>query len=156
MVALPGLAVIASQAFSQTSSSSGTTALSHKAMAKFGRTKSAYSVPKSERKRTKYVNFLSSLLTLTSAQASQANEIFASAAAATLTIRQQMKTSRQTLKTAVMGLDSASITARAQEIGEFTVKLHIVGANAHAAVMQLLTADQQATLTKFTAPVAAA
>jgi Spy/CpxP family protein refolding chaperone len=156
MVALPGLAVIASQALSQTSSSSGTTALSHKAIAKFGRSKSAYSVPKSERKRTKYINFLSSLLTLTSAQASQANVIFASAASSTLTLRQQMKTSRQALKTAVMGLDSASVAARATEIGEFTMKLHLVGANAHAAVVQLLTADQQSALTKFTSPVTAA
>jgi Spy/CpxP family protein refolding chaperone len=156
MVALPGLAVIASQAFSQTSSSSGTTtALSHKAIAKFGRSKSAYSVPKSERKRTKYINFLSSLLTLTSAQASQANAIFASAAAAAFTLRQQMKTSRQALKTAVMGVDSASITAKATQIGEFTMRLHIIGANAHAALMQLLTADQQSTLAKFTSPVTA-
>jgi len=155
MVAIPGLALIASQAFSQTSSSSVTTALSHKAIAKFGRTKSAYSVPKSEKKRTKYINFLSSLLTLTSSQASQANVIFASAAATTFTLRQQMKTSRQALKTAVMGVDSASITARAKQIGSFTVELHLAGANAHAALMQLLTADQQATLTKFTSATTA-
>lgn len=156
MVALPGLAVIASQALSQTSSSSVTTALSHKAIAKFGRTKSAYSVPKSEGKRTKYINFLSALLTLTSAQASQANEIFASAATATFTVRQQMKISRQALKAAVTGLDSTSIAARAQEIGQLTMKLHLVGGNAHAALMQLLTANQQATLTQFTSSPATA
>jgi len=152
MVAIPGLAIIATQAFSQTSSSSPATALSHKAIAKFGRTKSAYSVPKSDKKRTNYINFLSSLLTLTSAQASQANLIFASAATAVFNLRQQMKTSRQALKTAVMSVDSASITARTREIGDFTMKLHLAGANAHAALMQLLTADQQGTLSRFVAP----
>jgi len=155
MVALPGLALVAGQAFAQSASTSAATALSHKAIAKFGRSRSAYTVPKNEQKRTKYINFLSSLLTLTSNQASQANLIFASAAASLVTLRQQIKSARQALKTAVLNGDQATINAKAQEIGQLTTKAHVIGANAHAAFMQLLGADQQAALAKFTSPVTA-
>lgn len=158
MVALPGLAVIAGQAFASSSSvtTTGATALSHKAIAKLGRARSAYMVPKTETKRTKYINFLSSLLTLTPTQASQANVVLAAAAASSLALLQQIKTNRQALRSAVMQLDAAGINAKAAQIGELTAKRHILGANAHATLIQLLTADQQSTLAKFTAPVTSA
>jgi len=151
MVILPGIALAAGRAFSQTpstsaSTSTGSQTLSHKAIARFSSLKSFYTIPKSAEKQTKYVSFFTALLSLTQAQQTQAAAIFSSASAAHKIVKAGMNTARQGLAQAVENNDGASIERAANLIGKLTAQRHTNGANANAAFYQLLTADQQAKL----------
>ncbi len=152
MVVLPGVALAASRGFSQVTQTATANSISPKSIAHFSSVKALYSVPKSEHKRTKYVNFLTAYLVLTSDQSTQASAIFNNAAATLVTIRQQIKTSRKALTSAVRGLDAANINSRSVQIGTLTAKKHAIGAQAHSAVFQLLTADQQSKLNALQQP----
>src|SRR5271170_5000970 len=101
MVFLPGAALLAGEAYAQTQSdvsgrtptSSGSTS-PHKAMkatAKYGRAKYSYKIPKNEKQQTKYITFLSTLLSLTPTQQQQAASIFSAAITAKVALRPQVQ-----------------------------------------------------------------
>src|SRR5271154_503809 len=154
MVILPGIALAAGHAFSQTQStttspSTGSETLSHKAIARFTNLKSFYTIPKSTAKQGKYINFFTSLLLLTQTQQTQAAAIFSGASASHATVKANIKTAREALAQAVENNDGAGIERAAGAIGRLTAQRHVVGANANAAFFQLLTAEQQAKYTQF-------
>jgi Spy/CpxP family protein refolding chaperone len=95
------------------------------------------------------INFLTTLLTLTTAQQAQATTIFTTAATAEATVHSSMKTAHQALKAAVTGNDAATIDTTANTIGTLTAQLTSIEAKADAAFYQILTPDQQTKLSQF-------
>ena len=89
------------------------------------------------------------LLTLSTAQATQATTIFTAALNAITPLETQITTAETALSTAIKANTTAAITTQAAAIG--TAKGQIVGieANADAAFYLLLTADQKTKLTNF-------
>ena len=148
MVILPGVALAASRGFSQTATTDSVS-LSHKAVARYGRRKASYTVPKSEAKQAKYIRFLTTLLSLTPGQQAEAATIFATASAAVAEVKKNRKSARQTLGQSVSNNDNSRIRQTSIAIGTLTAQHHSIGAGANAAFFQLLTPDQQAKLTQF-------
>jgi Spy/CpxP family protein refolding chaperone len=95
------------------------------------------------------VKFLTTLLTLTTAQATQATTIFTAALNSITPLETQITTAETALSTAIKANTTAAITTQATAIG--TAQGQIVGikANADAAFYLLLTADQKTKLTNF-------
>jgi hypothetical protein len=95
------------------------------------------------------VKFLTTLLTLSTAQATQATTIFTAALNAITPLETQITTAETVLSTAIKANTTAAITTQAAAIG--TAQGQIVGikANADAAFYLLLTADQKTKLTDF-------
>lgn len=92
------------------------------------------------------VSRLTTLLTLNSAQQTQATAIWTQEETALSGVRDSMRTAHAALKTAVEANDTATIAAQATQIGELTTQEVSARATAEAAFYALLTADQQ---TKF-------
>jgi Spy/CpxP family protein refolding chaperone len=90
-----------------------------------------------------HVQFLTTMLNLTTAQQTQATTIFTSAEGQSTTF-QTMKTAHDALQTAVKNNDSAAIDQAATTIGNLTAQMTAAHAKAEAAFMQILNADQQA------------
>ncbi len=154
MVILPGIALAAGRGFSQTkpaagSPSTGTGRISHKAKAKFSRLKAFSAIPKSEAKQTKFVGFLTTLLSLTPNQRTEAANLFSAAGASGAQVKQNLKTARTTLSEAVKNNDAAAIGNAAALIGSLTGQHHEIGAKAHAAFVQMLTPDQRSKFDQF-------
>jgi Spy/CpxP family protein refolding chaperone len=154
MVILPGIALAASRGFSQspesaTTTSTGSASVSHKAIARYSRLKAYYTIPHSAHKQAKYISFLTTLLSLTPNQQTEAASIFAAADTSHAEAKASMKAARQNLGTAVKTNDSGSISRTVAAIGKLAAQQHSVGANANAAFYQILTAAQQATLNQF-------
>lgn len=151
MVILPGVALAAGSAFSQTASAipSGSASFSHKAAARYSSHKAAYKVPKSAAKQAKYIKFLTALLSLSPSQQAEAASIFASASTAIAEVRKGVKATRVTLGESVANADSGRIRQTSAMIGSLAAQRHTIGANANLAFYQLLTADQQYKLTQF-------
>jgi Spy/CpxP family protein refolding chaperone len=97
------------------------------------------------------VDFMTTVLTLTSAQQQQATTIFTNAATAESGLRESLKAARQNLKTAVANNDSAGIDQASTTIGSLTAQQTSIQAKANAAFYQILNADQQSKLTKLEA-----
>ena len=97
------------------------------------------------------VDYLTTVLNLTSSQQQQATTIFTNAANSESPIRSGLKTARQSLKTAETSNDTAGIEQAAATIGNLTGQLMSIQSKARAAFYQLLTSDQQAKLTKLEA-----
>lgn len=95
------------------------------------------------------VNFLTTFLSLTTAQQQQATTIFTNAATAQTSIHSSMATAHQTLKTAVKANDTAAIEQAATTIGNLTAQTTANQAKADAAFYQILTPAQQTKLTQF-------
>ena len=95
------------------------------------------------------VAFLTTLLTLTTAQQTQATTIFTNAAAAAATVHSSMKTAREALKAAVTSNDAATIDTNANTIGTLTGQLTSIEAKADGAFYQILTPEQQTKFTQF-------
>jgi hypothetical protein len=150
MVVLPGVALAASRGFSQTPDAVSAPTISHKAVARYSRVKSAYKVPKSAAKQAKYISFLTTVLSLLPNQQAQAASIFAAASAADAELKQGMKSNRRSLSASVKSNDAAAMSKISSAIGSLAAQRHSNGANAHAAFLQLLTADQQAKLSQLT------
>ena len=148
MVILPGVALAASRGFAQTSETAAAT-VSHKALARYSRLKSFSKVPKSEAKQAKYIRSLTTLLSLTPNQQTEAASIFAKASAAVAELKTTRKTARRTLGESVSNNDNGRIRQTSIAIGTLTAQHHSIGAGANAAFFQLLTPDQQAKLTQF-------
>ena len=89
------------------------------------------------------VTFLTSLLTLTTAQASQATTIFTNSAAAITPIQTNLSTARTSLRTAIQANNAAQIDQLAAQIGTFNGQILAAESKAEAAFYALLTAEQR-------------
>jgi Spy/CpxP family protein refolding chaperone len=89
------------------------------------------------------VERLTSLLTLTTAQQSQATTIFTAAQTAIAPLQTSMQTARTALQAAIPKNDTATIATEATQIGNLTAQLAVDQAKAEAAFYLILTADQQ-------------
>lgn len=122
---------------------------SYKTLLKLGKPASTYKIPKTGAKKTKYLNSLTAALTLAPDQQQQAAAIFSDALSVRTSLRTSLKTARQNLNAAVKSGDSAGIEQAAAAIGTLRARLTSAGANAHAALFHMLSADQQARLNQF-------
>jgi hypothetical protein len=154
-VALPGLAALAAgRAIGQTEeidrpASGMGTRVSRKALVKHSGSKGAYRVPKNAIKQAQYVSTLTALLSLTSSQQQQVSAIYTDAAATRSSVTTSLKAARKALRDAVENNDPGAIAQASATIGTLTGQYVSNGAIANAAVFQLLTPDQQTTLSKF-------
>jgi hypothetical protein len=150
MVVLPGLALAATSAISkaQTTGTTGNAALSHKAVTRYSSLKAAFTVPKPS-KQQKYIVFLTTLLSLTSDQQSQAASLLSGAGIAIAQNKTNAKALRQMLSQAVANNDQAKIRQISVAIGTLTAQRHAIGANANASLYQILSPNQQTALTQF-------
>ena len=96
------------------------------------------------------VQFLTARLGLSTDQQQQATTIFTAAATSAATIRDSMRTARQSLSDAVKANNTASIDQLASTIGGLDAQQTAIDSKADAAFYQILTADQK---TKFDAGV---
>jgi len=93
------------------------------------------------------VNFLTTLLTLTSGQQTQATTIFTNALNSITPLETNITTARTALSTAVQANDTAAITTQSTAIGGLEGQITAIQAKADAAFYALLTADQKTKLT---------
>lgn len=89
------------------------------------------------------VEFLTALLTLTTAQASQATTIFTNAAAAVTPLQTSLETAHTSLKAAVQSNNTAQIDQLAAQIGTLSGQVLAARNKAEAAFYALLTAEQR-------------
>lgn len=89
---------------------------------------------------------LTTLLSLTTAQASQATTIFTNAATAISTLQTTLGTDRDSLQTAIKSNATANIDQLSATIGALTGQITSVQSKADAAFYAILTTDQQAKL----------
>lgn len=99
--------------------------------------------PTPEQMIANHVSRLTTLLTLTSAQQTQATTIFTNEQSSMSSVQTSMKAARSALKTAVENNDTAGITAQATQIGTLTTQEIEGRAQAQAAFYAQLTPDQQ-------------
>jgi hypothetical protein len=156
LVALPGIGIAAfaaSRAFAQTpetASRDGVVShISAKTMVKHSGAKAAYKVPKGQAKQTRYLNSLTTLLSLTSAQQVTAAAILANAANTRASVSASLKAARKALRDAVQGNDSGAMTQASTALGVLTGQKIASGAAANAALFQLLSPAQQAKLSQY-------
>ena len=91
---------------------------------------------------------LTSLLTLTTAQQTQATTIFTNALTAVTPLQTTINTDRTSLQTAVKNNDTASIDPLASAIGTAQGQILSIQNKADAAFYAILTADQQTKLSQ--------
>src|SRR5260370_14740770 len=92
------------------------------------------------------VNFLTTFLTLTTGQATQATTIFTNALTSINTIETQIATAQTALSAAVKTNTTATINTQAAAIGTLQGQIVALNANADAAFYALLTTDQKTKL----------
>jgi len=95
------------------------------------------------------VNYLTTLLSLSTAQQQQATTIFTNAASAEASVHSSMSAARQSLQTAVQSNDAAGIEQAATTIGSLTAQTTLNQGKAEAAFYQILTPAQQTKFTQF-------
>ncbi len=95
------------------------------------------------------VSFLTTALTLTTAQQQQATTIFTNSALADTTVHDNLKTANQSLSDAVKNNDTVAIDRSSTNIGNLTAQLTSNDAKANAALYQILTPDQQIKLAQL-------
>jgi LTXXQ motif family protein len=158
MVFLPGAALMAGEAFAQSQSDAvlartSTSGLTPhhvlKSASKYGRAKYSYKVPKTIAKLTKYMNFLSAFLSMTSAQQQQATNIFTTAISSKTALRGQVQAAHVALSNAVKTNDGTAINQASAAIGALGAQRRALGATANASFYQLLTPAQQSMLSQF-------
>lgn len=154
MVILPGVALAATRGFAQAQQpvaipSSGSGVLSRKAMARYGHLKYTYKVPHTASRQAKYISFLSALLSLSPGQQAETTSIFAAASTAAGELKAAAKTHKRSLGASVAANDASGISQASLVIGKAASQRHTIDAKANAAFFQILTADQQQTLTKL-------
>jgi Spy/CpxP family protein refolding chaperone len=86
---------------------------------------------------------LTALLSLTTAQQTQATAVFTTERTAVSGLLTGLQTARTTLQTAVQSNNTAAIAEQATVIGNLTTQQVEAGANAEASFYAILTADQQ-------------
>ena len=89
------------------------------------------------------VSYLTTVLSLTSAQQTQVTAILTSAEANRSTFHTSMKTAHTSLQNAIHSNDAAAMEAAANSIGTLTAQETLAHAKTEAAIYQVLTADQQ-------------
>jgi len=89
------------------------------------------------------VAHLTALLTLNTAQQTQASTIFTNASTAGQTIHTNLQTNRESLAAAIKANNSESIDQLAVSMGTLQGQLTSINAKAEAAFRALLTSDQQ-------------
>jgi Spy/CpxP family protein refolding chaperone len=89
------------------------------------------------------VSYLTTVLSLTSAQQTQVTNILTSAEPNRATIHASMKTAHTNLQNAIHSNDAAAMEAAANSIGTLTAQETLAHAKTEAAIYQVLTADQQ-------------
>jgi Spy/CpxP family protein refolding chaperone len=152
MLLAPGAALAVAgvaEAATNRTPANGASSATHKVVSNYAGVKSYYTMPKSATKQSKYLTFLTAYLSLTTTQSSQVASIMAQAAASEETIHQNVKTARENLALAVKYNDGAAISQAASAIGNLAGQRHTNGANANAALYQVLTAEQQTMLNQF-------
>ncbi len=149
LMMLSGAAAGQSFALAAQSNPSAAQRASYKTLLKLAKPKSSYKIPKTDAKKTKYLNSVTAALTLAPDQQQQAAAIFNDALSVRTTLRTSLKTARQNLTAAVKNSDAAAIEQAAAAIGTLRARLTSAGANAHAALFRILSSDQQARLTQF-------
>lgn len=92
------------------------------------------------------VSFLTTLLTLTTGQATQATTIFTTALNSIAPIEAQIATAHTALSAAIKTNTTAAITTQSAAIGTLAGQIVAIRANADAAFYLLLTADQKTKL----------
>ena len=95
------------------------------------------------------VKFLTTLLTLTTAQATQATTIFTAALNSITPLETQITTAETALSTAIKANTTAAITTQSAAIGTAHGQIVGIKASADAAFYLLLTTDQKTKLTNF-------
>jgi len=95
------------------------------------------------------VNFLTTLLSLTTAQQQQATTIFTGAASTEASLHANMKTAHEGLGDAVKTNNSATIEQFSTTIGNLTAQMVANQAKADAAFYLILTPDQQTKFSQF-------
>ncbi|MFZ0523563.1 MAG: Spy/CpxP family protein refolding chaperone [Candidatus Acidiferrales bacterium] len=90
-----------------------------------------------------HVSYLTTVLSLTSAQQTQVTTILTSAEANRATVHASMKTAHTSLQNAIHSNDAAAMEAAANSIGTLTAQETLAHAKTEAAIYQVLTADQQ-------------
>lgn len=95
------------------------------------------------------VKFLTTLLNLNSSQQSSAITIFTNAATTNLTTAATMRTTRQSLQTAIQNNDAGALTQITTTIGTLTATEALTNAQAELAFYQLLTPAQQTQFTQY-------
>jgi len=89
------------------------------------------------------LKFLTTILSLSSAQQQQALTIFTNAANSETNWHDSMMAAHEALDTAVKNNDSAGISQAATSIGDLTAQMITAHSKADAAFYQILTADQK-------------
>ena len=89
------------------------------------------------------VKFLTTILSLSSAQQQQALTIFTNAASSETNWHDNMKAAHEALDTAVKNNDSAGISQEATTIGDLSAQMITAHSKADEAFYQILTADQK-------------
>jgi hypothetical protein len=92
------------------------------------------------------VSFLTTLLTLTTGQQTQATTIFTNALNSITPLQTSITTARTALSTAVKANDTAGITTQSTAIGTAEGQITLIQAKADAAFYALLTTDQKTKL----------
>ena len=95
------------------------------------------------------VQFLTNQLSLTAQQQQQALTIFTSVAISESSMRESMKATHDSLRTAVKNNDANGITQAANTIGNLTAQATVTQAKADAALYAILTPDQQTKLAQM-------
>jgi hypothetical protein len=152
LVTIPaGIAAFAaSRAIAQAQDTATTVSrVSTKALVKHSGSKAAYKIPKNAAKQTRYLNSLSALLSLTSAQQVTASAIFTNASSSHASVKSSLKAARKALMDAVKSNDNGAITQASTTLGVLTGQRVANGAAANAALFQLLTPAQQTKLAQF-------
>lgn len=95
------------------------------------------------------VSYLTSALSLNSAQQTQVTTILTNAETTESTIQNNMRAARATLKTAVQSNDAAAMEQASNSIGTLTAQSTLAHAKADAAIYLLLTPDQQSKMSQL-------
>jgi Spy/CpxP family protein refolding chaperone len=97
------------------------------------------------------VAYLTTVLTLTSAQQAQVTTILTNAATNQSTIHTSMKTAHTNLQTAIRSNDTAAMEQAANSIGTLTGQETLAHAKTEAAIYQVLTPEQQTKMAQLDA-----
>jgi|SRR5580700_2925351 Spy/CpxP family protein refolding chaperone len=150
MMMFPGVAAAAAAGQSLANAQSSLPPIpSSGTVAKYGTSKATYKIPKTETAKTKYENFLNTLLGLSASQQQQIDAILTAAILNRNELHGRLKTARQSLAQAVVGSNSSAIGQLTGSIGSLTGQVRSNAATANAGIYQVLTANQQATLAQF-------
>jgi hypothetical protein len=95
------------------------------------------------------VQRLTTILSLTDAQASQATSIFTNAHAAAAPLQTSISDARKSMRTAVKANDTGTISTAAANIGNLTGQMLAIHSKAEAAFYAILTPEQQAKFRGF-------